>query len=92
MIQMAFHDLSHTFHKQVTNVSQHDSVILLAGGGGGAFDWATWLFLNSTSRGVPEVIPNGRSRRHHNEGGLGRGVQPLGTNEGTSGRVILFLS
>ena len=31
MIQMAFCDLSHTFHKQVTNVSQHVFVILLWG-------------------------------------------------------------
>ena len=31
MVQMAFCDLSHTFHKQVTNVSQHVSVILLWG-------------------------------------------------------------
>ena len=29
MVQMAFCDLSHTFHKQVTNVSQHVFVILL---------------------------------------------------------------
>ena len=31
MVQMAFCDLSHTFHKQVTNVSQHVFVILLWG-------------------------------------------------------------
>ena len=31
MIQMAFCDLLHTFHKQVTNVSQHVFVILLWG-------------------------------------------------------------
>ena len=31
MVQMAFCDLSHTFHKQVTNVSQHIFVILLWG-------------------------------------------------------------
>ena len=31
MVQMAFCDLSHTFHKQVTNVSQHFFVILLWG-------------------------------------------------------------
>ena len=31
MVQMAFCDLSHTFHKQVTNVSQHVLVILLWG-------------------------------------------------------------
>ena len=31
MLQMAFFDLSHTFHKQVTNVSQHDFVHLLWG-------------------------------------------------------------
>ena len=31
MVQMAFCDLSHTFHKQVTNVSQHVFVILLCG-------------------------------------------------------------
>ena len=31
MVQMAFCDLSHTFHKQVTNVSQHAFVILLWG-------------------------------------------------------------
>ena len=29
MVQMAFSDLSHTFCKQVTNVSQHVFVILL---------------------------------------------------------------
>ena len=29
IVQMAFCDLSHTFHKQVTNVSQHVFVILL---------------------------------------------------------------
>ena len=29
MVQMAFRDLSDTFHKQVTNVSQHAFVILL---------------------------------------------------------------
>ena len=29
MVQMAFCDLSHTFHKEVTNVSQHVFVILL---------------------------------------------------------------
>ena len=31
MTQMAFCDLSHTFHKQVTNISQHVFVILLWG-------------------------------------------------------------
>ena len=31
IVQMAFYDLSHTFHKQVTNVSQHVFVILLWG-------------------------------------------------------------
>ena len=31
MVQMAFCDLSHTFHKQVTNVSQPVVVILLWG-------------------------------------------------------------
>ena len=31
MVQMAFCDLSHTFHKQVANVSQHVFVILLWG-------------------------------------------------------------
>ena len=31
MVQMAFCDLSHTFHKRVTNVSQHVFVILLWG-------------------------------------------------------------
>ena len=31
MVQMAFCDLLHTFHKQVTNVSQHVFVILLWG-------------------------------------------------------------
>ena len=31
MVQMAFCDLSHTFHKQVTNVSQHVFVIVLRG-------------------------------------------------------------
>ena len=31
MVQMSFCDLSHTFHKQVTNVSQHVFVILLWG-------------------------------------------------------------
>ena len=31
MVQMAFCDLSHTFPKQVTNVSQHVFVILLWG-------------------------------------------------------------
>ena len=31
MVQMAFCDLLHTFHKQVTNVSQHVFVILLGG-------------------------------------------------------------
>ena len=31
MVQMAFCDLSHTFHKQVTNVSQHVFAILLWG-------------------------------------------------------------
>ena len=31
MVQMAFCDLSHPFHKQVTNVSQHVFVILLWG-------------------------------------------------------------
>ena len=31
MVQMAFCDFSHTFHKQVTNVSQHVFVILLWG-------------------------------------------------------------
>ena len=31
MVQIAFCDLSHTFHKQVTNVSQHVFVILLWG-------------------------------------------------------------
>ena len=31
MLQMAFCDLSHTFHKHVTNVSQHVFVILLWG-------------------------------------------------------------
>ena len=31
MVQMAFCDLPHTFHKQVTNVSQHVFVILLWG-------------------------------------------------------------
>ena len=31
MVQMAFCDLSHSFHKQVTNVSQHVFVILLWG-------------------------------------------------------------
>ena len=31
MLQMAFCDLSHTFHKQVTNVSQHVVAILLWG-------------------------------------------------------------
>ena len=31
MVQMAFYDLSHTFHKQATNVSQHVFVILLWG-------------------------------------------------------------
>ena len=35
MVQMAFCDLSHTFHKQVTNVSRHVSVIL------------TWRILKS---------------------------------------------
>ena len=31
MVQMAFCDLLHTFHKQVANVSQHVFVILLWG-------------------------------------------------------------
>ena len=31
MVQVAFCDLSHTHHKQVTNVSQHVFVILLWG-------------------------------------------------------------
>ena len=31
MVQMAFCDLLHTFHKQVTSVSQHVFVILLWG-------------------------------------------------------------
>ena len=31
MVQVAFCDLSHTFHKQITNVSQHVFVILLWG-------------------------------------------------------------
>ena len=31
MVQMAFCDLSHTFYKQVTNVSQHVFVIILWG-------------------------------------------------------------
>ena len=31
MVQMAFCDLLHTFHKQVTNISQHVFVILLWG-------------------------------------------------------------
>ena len=31
MVHMAFCDLSHTFHKQVTNISQHVFVILLYG-------------------------------------------------------------
>ena len=31
MVQMAFCDLPHTFHKQVTNVSQHVFVIILWG-------------------------------------------------------------
>ena len=31
MVQMAFCDFSHTFHKQLTNVSQHVFVILLVG-------------------------------------------------------------
>ena len=31
MVQMAFCDLPHTFHKQVTNVSKHVFVILLWG-------------------------------------------------------------
>ena len=31
IVQMAFCDLSHTFHKQVTNISQHVFVILLWG-------------------------------------------------------------
>ena len=31
MVQMTFCDLSHTFHKQVTNVSKHVFVIVLWG-------------------------------------------------------------
>ena len=43
-------------------------------------------------RGVPEVVPKGRSPGDSpHERGLARGEQPLGTTEGTSIRVVLFL-
>ena len=57
------------------------------------------IIIEPHGRGVPEVVPNGRSPlasppecgRSRHKGGLARGERPLCATEGTPCRVVLFL-